>query len=87
MIVSLYLSDNFSSGLGHTGYDAPHNSLEERLLRRSIQRHANLYRSFGLSREHVRGCGIVYQTSILQNCDVHAHLQCSAQHVVPSHYE
>ena len=32
-----------NSGLGATGYDAPEGSLEQRLLRRSIQRHPNLY--------------------------------------------
>eukprot|EP00041_Stephanoeca_diplocostata_P032900 m.1069002 g.1069002 ORF g.1069002 m.1069002 type:complete len:561 (-) comp24229_c0_seq9:2297-3979(-) len=46
-----------NSGLGHTGYDAPRGSLEERLLRHSIQRHAKLYKSFGLTTNHVRGCG------------------------------
>ena len=46
-----------NSGLGCTGYDAPPGSLEQRLLRRSIQIHQNLYRSFGLSHEHVRKCG------------------------------
>ena len=41
------------------GYDAPHGSLESRLLRRSIRLHPELYRSFGLSMEggHVRKCG------------------------------
>ena len=48
-----------NSGLGCTGYDAPRGSLESRLLRRSIERHQNLYRSFGLSHEHVRKCGSV----------------------------
>lgn len=43
-----------NSGIGCTGYDAPRGSLESRLLRRSIQRHQNLYR---LSYEHVRKCG------------------------------
>ena len=38
-----------NSGLGCTGYDAPVGSLERRLLRRSIARHPQLYRSFGLS--------------------------------------
>lgn len=46
-----------NSGLGCTGYDAPIGSLERQLLRRSIQIHQNLYRSFGLSHEHVRKCG------------------------------
>lgn len=46
-----------NSGLGCTGYDAPVGSLERRLLRRSIRIHQNLYRSFGLSREHVNKCG------------------------------
>ena len=46
-----------NSGLGHTGYDAPRGSLERALLGRSIQRHPSLYRSFGLSYEHVRKCG------------------------------
>ena len=46
-----------NSGLGCTGYDAPAGSLERRLLRRSIQRHQHLYRSFGLSHDHVRKCG------------------------------
>lgn len=46
-----------SSGLGHTGYDAPLGSLERRLLRRSTQIHQNLYRSFGLSYAHVRKAG------------------------------
>lgn len=38
-----------NSGLGCTGYDAPVGSLERQLLRRSIQLHPTLYRSFGLS--------------------------------------
>ena len=38
-----------NSGLGCTGYDAPAGSLERQLLRRSAQRHPNLYRSMGLS--------------------------------------
>ena len=46
-----------NSGLGCTGYDAPVGSLERQLLRRSIQRHQHLYRSFGLSHDHVRKCG------------------------------
>ena len=46
-----------NSGLGCTGYDAPPGSLERRLLRRSIQRHPSLYRSFGLSYDHVRKSG------------------------------
>jgi glycerol-3-phosphate dehydrogenase len=46
-----------NSGLGCTGYDAPIGSLERRLLRRSIRRHQNLYRSFGLTHNHVRKCG------------------------------
>jgi hypothetical protein len=46
-----------NSGLGCTGYDAPIGSLERRLLRRSIRLHQNLYRSFGLSHQHVRKCG------------------------------
>ena len=43
-----------NSGLGCTGYDAPIGSLERTLLRRSIRLHQQLYRSFGLSHEHVR---------------------------------
>ena len=46
-----------NSGIGCTGYDAPVGSLERQLLRRSIQRHPELMRSFGLSYEHVRKCG------------------------------
>jgi glycerol-3-phosphate dehydrogenase len=46
-----------NSGLGCTGYDAPVGSLERALLRRSIQLHQHLYRSFGLSHEHVRKSG------------------------------
>ena len=46
-----------NSGLGCTGYDAPKGSLERALLRRSIMRHPNLYRSLGLSYNHVRKCG------------------------------
>ena len=46
-----------NSGIGCTGYDAPVGSLERRLLRRSIQLHPHLYRSFGLSYDHVRKCG------------------------------
>ena len=46
-----------NSGLGHTGYDAPEGSLERSLLRRSIRLHQEIYRSFGLSYEHVRKCG------------------------------
>ena len=46
-----------NTGLGHTGYDSPVGSLERRLLRRSIQLHQELYRSFGLSYEHVKKCG------------------------------
>ena len=46
-----------NSGLGCTGYDAEKGSLEQRLLRRSIQRHPPLYRSFGLSYDHVNKCG------------------------------
>ena len=46
-----------NSGLGCTGYDAPSGSLERQLLRRSAQRHPNLYRSLGLSFEHARKCG------------------------------
>mmetsp|Transcript_27287 Transcript_27287/g.43866 ORF Transcript_27287/g.43866 Transcript_27287/m.43866 type:complete len:515 (+) Transcript_27287:33-1577(+) len=46
-----------NSGLGHTGYDAPPGTLERKLLRRSIRLHQNLYRSFGLSHEHVRKSG------------------------------
>ena len=46
-----------NSGLGCTGYDAPSGSLERQLLRRSTQRHPNLYRSLGLSYEHTRKCG------------------------------
>ena len=40
-----------------TGYDAPSGSLERRLLRRSIELHPSLYRSFGLSYSHVRKSG------------------------------
>jgi L-2-hydroxyglutarate oxidase LhgO len=46
-----------NSGIGCTGYDAPLGSLERRLLRRAIQLHPALYRSFGMSYEHVRKCG------------------------------
>ena len=46
-----------NSGLGCTGYDSPQGSLERKLLRRSIRLHQNLYRSFGLSHEHVKKCG------------------------------
>jgi glycerol-3-phosphate dehydrogenase len=46
-----------NSGLGVSGYDAPAGSLEQKCLRRSIQIHPNLYRSFGLSYEHARKCG------------------------------
>jgi len=46
-----------NAGLGHTGYDAPEGSLERRLLRRAISLHPKLYRSFGLSLNHVRKCG------------------------------
>jgi len=46
-----------NSGIGCTGYDAPAGSLEQRLLRRSILRHPNLYRSLGLSYNHVNKCG------------------------------
>jgi glycerol-3-phosphate dehydrogenase len=46
-----------NSGLGCTGYDAPRGSLEQHLLRRSIRRHPPLYRSFGLSYDHVNKCG------------------------------
>jgi glycerol-3-phosphate dehydrogenase len=46
-----------NSGLGCTGYDAPVGSLERALLRRSIRIHQNLYRSFGLSHDHVRKSG------------------------------
>ena len=46
-----------NSGIGCTGYDAPVGSLERKLLRRSIQRHPELMRSFGLSYNHVRKCG------------------------------
>jgi glycerol-3-phosphate dehydrogenase len=46
-----------NSGLGCTGYDAPVGSLERQLLRRSIRLHQHLYRSFGLSHQHVRKCG------------------------------
>lgn len=46
-----------NSGLGCTGYDAPVGSLERHLLRRAIQRHPAIYRSFGLSYDHVRKCG------------------------------
>ena len=46
-----------NSGIGCTGYDAPVGSLERQLLRRSIVRHPELMRSFGLSYDHVRKCG------------------------------
>jgi glycine/D-amino acid oxidase-like deaminating enzyme len=46
-----------NSGIGCTGYDAPVGSLERRLLRRAIQLHPSLLRSFGMSYEHVRKCG------------------------------
>lgn len=46
-----------NSGIGCTGYDAPKGSLEQLLLRRSIRRHPNLYRSLGLSYNHIRKCG------------------------------
>jgi L-2-hydroxyglutarate oxidase LhgO len=47
-----------SSSDSHSqGYDAPLGSLEQRMLRRSIQLHPALYRSFGLSYQHVRKCG------------------------------
>ncbi len=46
-----------NSGIGCTGYDAPTGSLERLLLRRSILKHPNLYRSLGLSYDHVRKCG------------------------------
>eukprot|EP01048_Picozoa_sp_COSAG05_P019517 COSAG05_NODE_3079_length_2340_cov_1.724230_1_plen_648_part_01 len=46
-----------NSGIGCTGYDAPVGSLERRLLRRAVQLHPHLYRSFGLSYDHVRKCG------------------------------
>ena len=38
-----------NSGLGCTGYDSPVGSLERKLLRRSIQRHPAIYRSFGMT--------------------------------------
>lgn len=44
-----------NSGISCTGYDAPVGSLERQLLRRSIQLHPQLMRSFGLT--HVRTCG------------------------------
>ena len=63
-VVLLEKEDSFASGassgnsgLGHTGYDAPLGSLESKILRRSIQLHQNIYRSFGLSHEHVRKSG------------------------------
>mmetsp|Transcript_41562 Transcript_41562/g.110829 ORF Transcript_41562/g.110829 Transcript_41562/m.110829 type:complete len:207 (+) Transcript_41562:147-767(+) len=46
-----------NSGIGCTGYDAPSGSLERRLLRRSIELHPTLYRSFGLSYNHIRKSG------------------------------
>lgn len=46
-----------NSGIGCTGYDAPVGTLERRLLRRAIQLHPALLRSFGMSYEHVRKCG------------------------------
>jgi glycerol-3-phosphate dehydrogenase len=45
-----------NSGLGHTGYDAPDGSLEQRLLRRSISLHQALFRSLGLRQHHAGGC-------------------------------
>lgn len=46
-----------NSGIGCTGYDAPVGSLERKLLRRAIQLHPALLRSFGMTYEHVRKCG------------------------------
>jgi len=46
-----------NSGIGHTGYDAPEGSIERKLLRRSIRLHQHLYRTFGLSHDHVRKSG------------------------------
>ena len=46
-----------NSGLGATGYDAPLDSLERKLLIRSRQLHPKLYRSFGLNYGHVRKSG------------------------------
>ncbi|GBG33495.1 NADFAD-dependent dehydrogenase, putative [Hondaea fermentalgiana] len=60
-----------NSGLGCTGYDAPVGSLERKLLRRSIQLHQELYRSFGLSHEHVRKCGSLV---VAWNDEQHAEL-------------
>ena len=48
-----------NSGIGCTGYDASPGTLERKLLRRSIVRHPALYRSLGLSYDHVRKCGAV----------------------------
>ena len=42
-----------NSGIGCTGYDAPRGSLESRLLRRSIQRHQNLYRFIMQQYKHI----------------------------------
>jgi glycerol-3-phosphate dehydrogenase len=46
-----------NSAIGCTGYDAPPNTLERTLLRRSIARHPEVYRSLGLSYDHVDKCG------------------------------
>ena len=46
-----------NSGIGCTGYDAPEGSIERKLLRRSILRHPNLYRSLGLGYRHINKCG------------------------------
>ena len=48
-----------NSGIGCTGYDASPGTLERKLLRWSIVRHPALYRSLGLSYDHVRKCGAV----------------------------
>lgn len=58
-----------NSGIGCTGYDAPRGSLERALLRRSIRLHQNLYRSFGLSREHVNKCGSLVVAWTTQEMD------------------
>eukprot|EP01064_Diplonema_japonicum_P004587 TRINITY_DN1300_c4_g2_i1.p1 TRINITY_DN1300_c4_g2~~TRINITY_DN1300_c4_g2_i1.p1 ORF type:complete len:492 (+),score=85.33 TRINITY_DN1300_c4_g2_i1:74-1549(+) len=46
-----------NSGLGCTGYDSNHDTLEFRLLRSAIKTHPNLYRKLGLSYTHVNKCG------------------------------
>jgi len=66
-----------NSGLGCTGYDAPAGSLERKLLRRSAQRHPNLYRTLGLSYEQVRKSGALVvawdEEQLEQLATVHRH--------------